>query len=73
MTISKEEAIRLFVEFDARGWAVALKHRRGEYSVEIPTGLIGDPAYRREESIARACAGMACKVEVTHAGTTRIS
>jgi hypothetical protein len=49
--LSGDRALEIFHLFCAMGYGCAVKHLRGNYYVEIPVRLVGDPAYRQEARI----------------------
>ena len=49
--LQADAAMMLFMTLMRRGYAVALKHRDGRFSLEIPVRLVGDAAYEQEDEI----------------------
>lgn len=50
--ISKDRALEIFNLLAGIGYAVSVKHIRGNYYVEVPVRLVGDKAYNAEAEIS---------------------
>jgi hypothetical protein len=51
--LNQDAAMLLWNSLVNRGYAVALKHRDGRFTLEIPVRLVGDPAYEQEDEIVQ--------------------
>lgn len=81
--LTRDQAMTIFNAVMDRGWAVSIKHRQvtktgklirvPEFSIEIPTELLGDPAYKQDDAIIHAFQGLPVKIEKTKVGTIRIT
>lgn len=49
--LSKDRAMDVFTTLVAQGYAVSVKHVRGNFYVEVPVRLRGDKAYGQEAEI----------------------